>query len=38
MVPLASISKLSPSTRTNCSVTFDPRKGKEGEGLDDLIT
>ena len=32
--------RLSPSKRTNCSVTFDPRKGKEGagEGLDDLIT
>ena len=35
---LASISRLSPSTRTNCSVTFDPRKGKAVEGRDDLIT
>ena len=31
---LASISRLSPSKRTNCSVTFDPpvRKGGRGPG------
>ena len=34
---IASISRLSPSKRTNCSVIFDPRKGNEGEGLDDLM-
>ena len=34
---LASISRLSPSTRTNCSLTFDPRKVTlrvEGESLE----
>ena len=32
---VASISRLSPSTRTNCSVTFDPpvRKGGRGPGI-----
>ena len=33
-IHLASISRLSPSKRTNCSVTFDPpvRKGGRGPG------